>query len=984
LNTAAADLASAMVAFSGQIKTDGAKINGYDDDELDALIATANAAKQGVETSANGTDVNSNVLWVTSGDLAALNSAITSAEGATDANRDTRYNALYTAITTFNAAKSYGTRTAKTVTITGLPPTASGLTIQVGLFTTQPNSPAATPVAGGEGIVGGNGTVIVSLYNITDNPPTLWAGGTGPYYVGVSTGSGSYVTNTAKSFSGDNLTVTPADYSSGEELYGTLTVTGGLSGEFMVVVVTGNITASNIASLVGAPVAEGAAESSPAEIEWYSGTGSGTYGVIIASADDFSVKYQNGVTFTNGSGSVNWNNMTGVNFTDLSVGNLTFAGGSPGEGWSILIVNGPLTGTLEDLNAMDAYVAAALSMPGMPGGMIFTIGATGGTFNPNGTYSIIYMDDEGMKYGNYVSFSGGNATINLSSLIDFDFSVGPIHTEDELNALIATANAVKQGVETSRVDGTDISSDTYWVTPAVMEALNTAIYAGGDIDSRYSNLEAALYNFYAAMRPGTKTDVTPEPSSKSVTITGLSAYNGLEIQAALFATKPNDLIGEEPSAFGMESIIIQGGRATVSLYNNKDFSPWNGTGNWYVAFAIDEDDIFVSRSTVYFSDSNPNPTVALSDCEKMDLGPVPTAGNTVTITGLSAYIGYPIQVGLFQTPPTSNDRDPEVFGSMYVQSDRITVPLYEGNFADPSNISLWNGTGDWYVSFMIGSDENSMVAAYVTYNSVYFSAANPNPAVDVSNCEQVAGGTDDSGKPDEVVYGTLAVSGLSNPFEVYVVNATISSSNFATVMGSSVAEGFADGSVAELKWYSGNGSGTYGIVVFSAAGIIKYQNNVFFSNGSGSVNWNAMTEVNLVDLSEGTLNFTGGSPSALGSVLIANGPITSETIWNAMESWVAGASSEYSSSTGGWMIITAGAPGGTFNPNGTYSIIYMGDEGMKYGNNISFNNGNATINLASLTDVGGGWGGPVTGGEDYPDYPSSFSNNARSLFRFAR
>jgi hypothetical protein len=438
---------------------------------------------------------------------------------------------------------------------------------------------------------------------------------------------------------------------------------------------------------------------------------------------------------------------------------------------------------------------------------------------------------------------------------------------------------------------------------------------------------------------------------------------------------------------------IQGGSATVYLQDIYNGNPWYGNGNWYVAFAIGEDEkgivaAYVARNIKSFSGDNVS--VTLAECEEADLGPVPTAGNTVTITGLSAYTGYPIQVGLFQTPPTSNDRDPPIYGTAFIQNDWATVSLYNSRDYSP-----WNGTGDWYVSFMIGADENSMVAAYVAYNSVYFSAANPSPAVDVSNCRQVEGETDDPGKPDEEVYGSLTVNGLSNPFEVYVVSDTITTSNFGAVMeGIPVAEGFADGSVAELKWYSGNGSGTYGIVVFSAGGIIKYKNNVSFSNGRGSVSWSEMTEVNLWDLSEGTLNFTGGSPSALWSVLIANGPITSETIWNAMESWVAAASSEYPSSAGGWMIITAGAPGGAFNPNGTYSIIYMGDEGTKYGNNISFNNGNATINLASLTDVGGGggWEVPVTGGEDYPDYPPSAGGGdysvpgtaARSLFRFAR
>jgi hypothetical protein len=580
LNTAAADLASAMVAFSGQIKTDGTKSGGYTAAELTTRINFAKAAKEGIVSSADGTDVNSNVLWVTPAALTAFNNAITAAEGATDANRDAQYNALNAAINTFNAAKSYGTRTSAnggSITFTGIGSQYNGQ------YASFRSSGSTEPTGGGDYLLGGNissagitgvqisnGSVTVPVqlvdsytrtggpYNGSDKNIRIYLNiKSSPSFAFEDLWSGDYEKYTINSvnFTNGNASVSLSS-SGGEQLYGALTVNGGLFGDFAVFIVTGNITDSNIANLMENPVAVGEAESSPAYIEWYSGAGSGTYGVIIASAADFSVKYQNGVTFTNGNGSVNWNNMTVASVVDLSVGNLTFAGGSPGWEWTILIVNGPLTGTWEDLNAMDAYVAVA---PSYTNGMIFTVGATGGTFNPNGTYSIIYVGDNGMKYGNNVSFSNGNAAINLSSLSNF-----------------------------------------------------------GD-------------------------------------------------------------------------------------------------------------------------------------------GPVPVPSNSVTITGLSAYVGYPIQVGLFQTPPTSNDRDPPIYGTAFIQNDWATVSLYNNKDYSP-----WNGTGYWYVSFMIGADENSMVAAYVAYNSVYFSAADPNLIVDISSCRQVegeTGGTDDPDKPGEPDYPPVGGSG---------------------------------------------------------------------------------------------------------------------------------------------------------------------------------------------------------------------------------
>ena len=84
---------------------------------LDAAITAAAAAKAGVVTSADGTDVATNKQWVTDGQMSALNAAITAAEGvfnrdsATQDEVDKAVADLNDAVTTFNGQKQSGTKT---------------------------------------------------------------------------------------------------------------------------------------------------------------------------------------------------------------------------------------------------------------------------------------------------------------------------------------------------------------------------------------------------------------------------------------------------------------------------------------------------------------------------------------------------------------------------------------------------------------------------------------------------------------------------------------------------------------------------------------------------------------------------------------------------------------------------------------------------------------------------------------------------------
>jgi hypothetical protein len=83
---------------------------------LTAAIATANEAKSGVAASTDGSDIATTAYWATQDALTAFAAAIGAAEtvsqntAATQAEVDAAVTALTQATTTFNAAKSAGTK----------------------------------------------------------------------------------------------------------------------------------------------------------------------------------------------------------------------------------------------------------------------------------------------------------------------------------------------------------------------------------------------------------------------------------------------------------------------------------------------------------------------------------------------------------------------------------------------------------------------------------------------------------------------------------------------------------------------------------------------------------------------------------------------------------------------------------------------------------------------------------------------------------
>ena len=119
VDSAVTALNTAVTTFNGEKKagTQGGGALNYS--ALDTAINNANAAKAGIEISADGSDVNPSQQWVTQTVMTALTNAITAAQTAktnstTQAQVDSAVTALNAAVAAFNGEKKAGTQVAGT------------------------------------------------------------------------------------------------------------------------------------------------------------------------------------------------------------------------------------------------------------------------------------------------------------------------------------------------------------------------------------------------------------------------------------------------------------------------------------------------------------------------------------------------------------------------------------------------------------------------------------------------------------------------------------------------------------------------------------------------------------------------------------------------------------------------------------------------------------------------------------------------------
>jgi hypothetical protein len=559
-------LNAAVQVFKNQVKTDGKKTSGFLQGQLTALISAAEAAKQGVVTSDDGRDVNPGTYWVTLAVLTTFDNAITDAKTATDATdgaaRDTLYTALGTALTAFNTAKQSGTK-AKTVTITGLPSSANGSEIEVGIFATKPSGPTDTPVAGGEGTVA-SGSAIAPLYNISDE--SLWTG-TGNWYVGFAILEGeniqaAYVTKAAKSFSATvynvNIALTDCDAMNlSEGPSGSITFTGIGSqyngqyasfrsssttppsgGEDYYLFGGSNISPNGITGVLisggSATIPIQLVNSKEGSAEPYKGSDKNIkiYLSIKPSAsftfdelvEDVYIMYTiNSVNFTNGGASV------------------VLPSGGEGDGGSI-------TFTGIDSQYNEQYASFRSS----------------GNTRPTGGYYLGGSTSSGGITG--AQISGGSVTI-------------PVYLVNSAGAITGPYNGNDKGI-IMYLSIKPSASFTF-------DELRESTYQKYRLDSvNFTNGNASVESVSGG-------------GSKTVTITGLSDYNGATIQVGIFATQPTDP-NAPPLAGGGGTIA--NGRVTVSLQDMAS-SNWSGTSSYYVGFTIG-DDAYATKTEKPFSEGN--------------------------------------------------------------------------------------------------------------------------------------------------------------------------------------------------------------------------------------------------------------------------------------------------------------------------------------------------------------------------------------------
>jgi len=300
-------------------------------------------------------------------------------------------------------------------------------------------------------------------------------------------------------------------------------------------------------------------------------------------------------------------------------------------------------------------------------------------------------------------------------------------TQAELTDLINDATAAKAGVGTS-ADGTDIGMNKSWVTQAVMAALDNAIAAAqsasGNLDPAYLALEQAIEDFSLTRQLGAKL------IERTVTITGLNVPDGTVIRIVLSPTNQYGLFVTLSEGY------IQNTMVTITLtLDDQTNIPWYDDGSYYVQFAImtDTNHIYISKSTVTFSDSSPAKTMTINDFDYTSFNPDPNPGTdpgpgpepalerTVTITGLNVPDGTEIQI---QLAPTKSLGSPQAFSKGFIQDNMVTVTVF-WNINDEPYIP-WDGSGSYYVIFgMITVPQTPPDNLYISKSLVTFNDSSP-------------------------------------------------------------------------------------------------------------------------------------------------------------------------------------------------------------------------------------------------------------------
>ena len=207
--------------------------------------------------------------------------------------------------------------------------------------------------------------------------------------------------------------------------------------------------------------------------------------------------------------------------------------------------------------------------------------------------------------------------------------------------------------------------------------------------------------------------------------------------------------------------------------------------------------------------------------------------------------------------------------------------------------------------------------------------------------------------------GTLTITGLSGSdtvtASVYSGDLTTSWATLLPVASGTgtVSGGKADVSLTAISSFT---DGNYSILVTVGMISIRFKNGVPFSNKSASVNWTELDPIeNLggggIPAYEGQLGFAEGLPGGTFAVYVTTSTISDFLSASmAVTNFVAvGASANVSE--GKVNLITTGALGGTFDKNGTYTVLFAQGTDFRYTNGVQFSNGEAEIAFNAMTIV---------------------------------
>jgi hypothetical protein len=359
-----------------------------------------------------------------------------------------------------------------------------------------------------------------------------------------------------------------------------------------------------------------------------------------------------------------------------------------------------------------------------------------------------------------------------------DDDKGPSVDTSVLETAIAVAENAKTGVLTTN-DAAQVAAGLEWVTQGDMDTLNAAITDAKnalssaatqvDVNAAVTTLNSAVTAFKGKIKTdGTKnSNFTPEELTQLIELAE-GVKENVETSA--------DGTDKAPSVYW----VTQG---TLTALNN--------------AITAAKGAADANRDNLYKALINAINTF------KAAKQPGKRA-NILTITGLSAYNGKEISLGLFDsqevkgTPAISNN------SWQVVQNGTVQVSLYTRGSGDSSAIP-WAGTGSYYAAFMVEIDDNSG-KLYVTNNKKSFDSHDI--TVPFSDFKETAVPTDNNNNDDNnrgeqigKISGTITLTNIPNPKpeEIYI-SAHDSNWNWSSYSSKISLSGVSGNTASSIAW----------------------------------------------------------------------------------------------------------------------------------------------------------------------------------------